>query len=393
MVGGKGRALLAWLVTLALLLTGCWDKREIESLFIVTAVGLDTGKEEGEMEVTFQIGKSKSSTSGKKESSGDESSAILLKSENKTVLEAMEEQNRNSSRTLLLQHNQIILLGDELAGQGVEERLDLFLRNQQARMEVLLMVADGEAGEVLSAELDQETTPGIYLSHMMQDIRRISPHYNVRLLDFVSRLRDGTSAPVAPIVKVEKEEGKDKDKLTVEGLAIFQSDKMVGRLDNDEAMGYLWALGAVRRGTVTAQDDQGLAVLNILKLDVKRRTTLRPDGGVKATLEVDTTLRAGEIQGFKQTPLEELLSTLTTLAQAQIKKQILDTGEIARGLGTDIYGFGRSFHAEHPKEWKALEERWDALFADLELDVQVKVQIPELGQIIKTLGMEEEDHP
>lgn len=387
----KGRAFLAWLVTLSLLLTGCWDKREIESLFIVTAVGLDAAGEEGEMEVTFQISKSQSSTSGKKESSGDESSAILLKSENKTVLEAMEEQNRNSSRSLLLQHNQVILLGDELAAQGVEERLDLFLRNQQARMEVLLLVADGQAGEILGAKLEQETTPGLYLSRMMQDLRRLSPHYNVRLLDFVSRLRDGTSAPVAPLVKVEKED--EKEKLTVEGLAVFQGDKMVGRLDNDETMGYLWALGAVRQGSVTVEDDQGVAVLRILKMDVNRKTVLRPDGGVKVTLEVDATLRAGELQGFAQMSLEELRPALTTLAQKQIEKQILATAEAARSLGTDIYGFGRSFHTEHPKEWKELEDRWDALFADMELDVQVKVQIPELGQILKTLEMEEEDRP
>lgn len=380
------RTLVAWMLLPALLLTGCWDKREIESLFIVTAVGLDAAEEEGEMEVTFQISKSKDSSSGNKESSGDESSSILLKSENKTVLEAMEEQNRNSSRTLLLQHNQVILLGTELAEQGVKERLDLFLRNQQARMEVLVLVADGQAGETLGAKVSQETTPGIYLSRMMQDLRRTSLHYNVRLLDFISRLRDGTSAPIAPIVKVEKE--GEKETLTVDGLAVFQEDKMVGRLDNDETMGYLWALGKVRQGDIAAEDDQGRAAFIILRLNTNRKTSLRPDGGVKVTLEVEAILRVGELQGFAQTPLEELRPALTALAQKQIKKQILDTAERARELGTDIYGFGRSVHTEHPGEWKELEGRWDELFQDLELDVQVKVQVPEPGQIIQTLEME-----
>lgn len=380
------RTLVAWMLLPALLLTGCWDKREIESLFIVTAVGLDAAEEEGEMEVTFQISKSKDSSSGNKESSGDESSSILLKSENKTVLEAMEEQNRNSSRTLLLQHNQVILLGTELAEQGVKERLDLFLRNQQARMEVLVLVADGQAGETLGAKVSQETTPGIYLSRMMQDLRRTSLHYNVRLLDFISRLRDGTSAPIAPIVKAEKE--GEKETLKVEGLAVFQGDKMVGRLDNDETMGYLWALGKVRQGDIAAEDDQGRAAFIILRLNTNRKTSLRPDGGVKVTLEVEAILRVGELQGFAQTPLEELRPALTALAQKQIKKQILDTAERARELGTDIYGFGRSVHTEHPGEWKELEGRWDELFQDLELDVQVKVQVPEPGQIIQTLEME-----
>lgn len=380
------RTLVAWMLLPALLLTGCWDKREIESLFIVTAVGLDAAEEEGEMEVTFQISKSKDSSSGNKESSGDESSSILLKSENKTVLEAMEEQNRNSSRTLLLQHNQVILLGTELAEQGVKERLDLFLRNQQARMEVLVLVADGQAGETLGAKVSQETTPGIYLSRMMQDLRRTSLHYNVRLLDFISRLRDGTSAPIAPIVKAEKE--GEKETLKVEGLAVFQGDKMVGRLDNDETMGYLWALGKVRQGDVAAEDDQGRAAFSILRLNTDRKTALRPDGGVKVTLDVEAILRVGELQGFAQTPLEELRPALTALAQKQIKKQILDTAERARELGTDIYGFGRSVHTEHPGEWKELEGRWDELFQDLELDVQVKVQVPEPGQIIQTLEME-----
>ncbi|MEA4828609.1 MAG: Ger(x)C family spore germination protein [Enterococcus thailandicus] len=381
------RNLLIWVLLPSLFLSGCWDKREIESLFIVTAVGLDTAKEEGELAVTFQISKSKASSTGNKEGSGDESSAILLKSESKTIQEALGEQNRNSSRSLLLQHNQVILLGTELAEQGVEEKLDLFLRNQQARVEVLVLVADGKAGEVLGAKIGQESTPGLYLSHMMRDMRRMSPHYNERLLDFISSLRDGTSGPVAPIVKVKKEEGKET--LTVEGLAVFQRDKMVGRLDNPETMGYLWALGKVRQCEVAIESDQGRAAFTILKLETKRKTALRPDGGVKVALEVETVLRVGELQGFTETPLEELRPTLTALAEKQIKEQILGTAAHAKELGADIYGFGRALHAEHPKQWKELEGNWDKLFRDLELDVQVKVQIPEPGQIVKTLELGE----
>jgi len=375
------------LPVLILLLSGCWDNHELDTLFIVTGIALDKADDPELLDIALQIGKTRSNTLDSDESNSQEDSVILLKTTGNTVMEGLLKFDRDSSRTLLLQHNQVLLLGSALAEQGVKDRIDLFLRDQKTRMEVLVMVADGRAEEVLSARLEQEKISGIYLARVMQDLYTVSPYYKIRMLDFVSRLRDGTSSPVAPIA-VLTEKG-DKQEIWIDGLAVFKGDKMIGRLSNDEVLGYIWAMGDVEQCGVVAQSKYGRAVFRIAKLATKRYITLRQDGSVQVTLSVDTTLGIGELSGFREMTPDDLMPYLIGLAQDQIREQIMDTFQTAQALGADIYGFGVSVHRAYPKEWKDMEEYWGKLFPEIELDVQCKVHLPSTGQIVKSLEMEE----
>ncbi|HWQ74208.1 MAG TPA: Ger(x)C family spore germination protein [Syntrophomonas sp.] len=374
------------LPALMLLLSGCWDNHELDTLFIVTGVALDKADDPEQLDIALQIGKTRSNTSDSGEPNSQEDSTILLKTTGNTMLEGLMKFNRDSSRTLLLQHNQVLLLGSALAEQGVKDHIDLFLRDQEARMEVLVMVAEGRAEEVLSARLEQEKISGIYLARVMQDLYAVSPYYKIRMLDFVSRLRDGTSSPVAPVAVLT---GKgDKQEIWIDGLAVFKGDKLIGRLSNDEALGYVWTMGDVAQCGVVAQSKYGRAVFRIVKLDAKRDITLRPDGSVLVTLSVDATLGIGELRGFDGISPKALMPYLVELAQDQIREQIMDTFQTAQALNADIYGFGTSVHRAYPGEWKAMKGRWGKLFPEIGLDVQCKVHLPATGQIVKSLEME-----
>jgi spore germination protein KC len=50
----------------------------------------------------------------------------------------------------------------------------------------------------------------------------------VRMLDFMSNLIDKTTAPIAPIIKVVEQD--EKNKIVIDGMAVFKGDKLVGRL-------------------------------------------------------------------------------------------------------------------------------------------------------------------
>jgi spore germination protein KC len=374
------------LSVLTMVLSGCWDNHELDTLFIVTGIALDKADNPEQLDIALQIGKTKSNVSDSGESNSQQDFTIQLKTTAYTMMEGLMEFNRDSSRTLLLQHNQVLLLGSALAEQGIKDRIDLFIRDHEARMEVLVMIADRRADEVLSAKLDQEKISGMFLAREMQDLYAVSPYYKIRMLDFVSRLRDGTTSPVAPIVAVKEKDNKQEIKFN--GFAVFKDGKMTGRLNNDKVLGYVWAMGNVKQCDVVVDSDLGRAVFQIIKLDSTRSVTLRPDGGVRVTLSVDATLNIGELRGFNGKPFKDLMPYLIDLAQSEIQRKITDTYETAQTLNADIYEIGTSVHREYPKEWKKLKNRWNELFPDTELDVQVKVHIPTTGQIVKSLEME-----
>lgn len=374
------------LPVLMMLLSGCWDNHELDTLFIVTGIALDKANDPEQLDISLQIGKTKSNVSNSDKSNPQQDPTIQLKTTAYTMMEGLMEFNRDSSRTLLLQHNQVLLLGSALAEQGIKDHIDLFLRDHEARMEVLVMIADGRADEVLSAKLDQEKFSGMFLAHEMQDLYAVSPYYRIRMLDFVSRLRDGTTSPVAPIVAVVETDNKQGIKFN--GFAVFKDGKMIGRLNNDEVLGYIWAMGNVEQCGVVADCNLGRSVFQIINLDTERDVTLRPDGGVRVTLSVDATLNIDELRGFNGMTSKNLMPYLVDLAQSEIRREITGTFETAQTLNADIYWIGTSVHREYPKEWKELKNRWNELFPDIELDVQVKVHIPATGQIAKSLEME-----
>lgn len=384
----KRAAAALLLCALLPLMTGCWDNHELDSLFIVTGVALDKAEEPGEVDITVQIGKVQSNTDASSQSSQSGGPGILLQKTAHTVLEGIVEINRSSSRSLLLQHNQTLLFGKELAQAGVRDRLDMFMRDQDTRLEVLILVVDGRAEDILAVEPEQEVISGVYVSRVINDLKAISPHHAVRLLDFVSRLWDGTSAPVAPIARVEQK--GEKQNIQVEGLAIFKEDRMVGVLDNEQARGYVWAMGSVQHSAVIVKTDLGVATLNIVQLGTQRELALLPTGNLHVTLSVNAILEIGELNGFADVTPNALMPHLVEAAQDQIRRQILGTFEIARALEADIYQFGVSFHRKYPKLWKEMKDAWGGHFAQTQLDVRVKAGLPAMGQTVVSLEMQEE---
>jgi germination protein, Ger(x)C family len=383
----KRLAAVLGLVLIMTTLPGCWDSHELDAMLIITGIALDKSSNPDQMDITVQIGETKQGSSGSGEANSQEDSTILLKATSNTMLSGIMEINRDSSHKLLLHHNQILLLGSSLAEQGVEKRIDLLMRDQQARMEVPVMVVDGQAGEALSAQLEQDKISGVYLARMLDGLFAIAPAYKVRLLDFASRLLDETTAPVAPMITLTKND-QDKQEVKFTGMAVFRGDRMVGRLNVDESAGYAWSMGKVKQATMEVGSDQGKAVYHIAALNCRREVTLRPDGGVRVALSADATLDLDELSGFDKMTSDALMSELMKTAQEEIQRKITGSFDEARRLDADIYGFGTSVYRKYPKEWKTMKNQWDKIFPNIELSVQAKVRISATGQIGHSLEME-----
>lgn len=378
---------IAVALILPLLLTGCWDSREIDALFILTGTALDVSDIPGHIIVTLQVTNIKevqsSSEGGGTDGGGP---VIILRADDDSLMDGIAQINRNSNHKLLYQHNQVRLFGTALAEQGIERHLDSLLREQQARLEVPLAVVDGRAEEALTAKLSQDPNTGIFLRGMFQEQSKISSEYEVRLIDFVHRLLDESAAPVMPLIKVTSE--GDKQEIGITGMAIFKGDRMVGKLSNDETLGYIWSFGNVKRCNFKVTDSSNMAVLHITGLDCKRDVTLRQDGGVSVDLSIDAVVGIAELSGFQDMKPPELLEHLENLAEEEIKAKIMRCFAVAKSLDADIFEFSSEVYQNHPQQWEAMKGRWDAIFSDIDLSVQAKVRIPETGQIVQSLEME-----
>ena len=389
------RKLMCVLTALTVLLgvTGCWDSRELDTLFIVTGLGLDSGENTDEVNVGVQIvrvaegGSGSGSGSGSGGGGGDGGSSIVLEASGKSVLAAVSTLRHESTRVLFLHHNQMVIFGRELAEKGIKEHLDLFLRDEETRMETLVLVADGKAKDILSAELDQDKLSGVAVTRMMRQFADISVYLSVNMLHLVSKLLTKTTAPLLPIVEVKKE--NDKEMLSILRMAVFKGDKMVGELSWEEVTGYLWAMGEINEGILEIDTEKGTVAMNIIQVTSNTEPVLQADGRAGVKLDIETVLDIEELNGFGDVKLEELHGMLMQEAQKAIEQRVQTTFEKTRQLDADIYGYGGKFHIKYPEQWKNIEQQWDTVYPGLQLVLNVKAYIVGTGKTSLTLDMEE----
>lgn len=124
----KKRFLILFIIVF-ITLNGCWSRRELDTLAIVTAIGIDKAKEDGKISVAFQILKPsevKTPSSGSTGSGGSKGVWVLT-STGYTVFDAARNATMQSNRRLFFPQNKIIVIGEEMARASIAPLLDFLI--------------------------------------------------------------------------------------------------------------------------------------------------------------------------------------------------------------------------------------------------------------------------
>lgn len=127
--------------------TGCWNRRELDTLGIVMGIGIDKTKEPGKVQLTAQIVKPGEIKAPKKEGGGSGSDKAYwnIKSTGDTVFSAVRGFTHESSRKLFFPHNQVMIFSRDIAEEGVQKYVDFFVRDPEIRFTVWVLVSKGTA--------------------------------------------------------------------------------------------------------------------------------------------------------------------------------------------------------------------------------------------------------
>ncbi|MGF7186370.1 Ger(x)C family germination protein [Desulfitispora alkaliphila] len=130
----KKHIILVLLITL-IFITGCWNRVELSERALVMGTGIDKG-EEGTVKVTIQVlqpikkGVPAAGIGG----DGSENAVWVVTSTGETLFDAARNFVKQSGRTLFWQYNEIIVIGEEAAREGILPLLDFFVRDHELRL-------------------------------------------------------------------------------------------------------------------------------------------------------------------------------------------------------------------------------------------------------------------
>jgi Ger(x)C family germination protein len=164
-------------------------------------------------------------------------------------------------------------------------------------------------------------------------------------------------------------------------MAVFKKDKMVGTLNQSETRGYLCVSNLIKDGVIDIDADNGKACLEFLKTKCKTNVEISDEGKLKVNLTVTQDSTIGELDGFEGLEMEDIINKLETEGAEAIKNEINASIDHAKKLNADYFGFNEAFEKKYGNKWKEYKDKWDRLFPELEINVNVKVTIKGSGRI------------
>ncbi|MDF2876636.1 MAG: germination protein Ger(x)C family [Sporomusa sp.] len=406
----------ALLLLLTLCLTGCNGAREIDDFAYVVSVGIDPGPDKQSI-FTYQIATGRGQ--GGKEAGSSESSTFLVTIIAPSLAEARNLLNSVVARTPNLSHTKAIIIGEDLAKQGIGDVLGPLLRFREFRGSMFITVTRGSAKEFMQKNKPiMEKLPSRWLETSLASRQDTGYFLASNLHQFYTRLKATSGAPYAtfmglnPLDLEPKPVGKkgsgDKslayypeglgreggNPAEVIGTAIFMADKMVGVLNNEETRAVSILSGEFTRGFITVEDPlapkHGINVQLRLGEKPKIRLT-RIDGtlvfDIDILLEGETTsIPSGinyEAREYGQL-LEQHLSNILT---RQMKKMLAHTQE----LGTDVVGFGLYTRKLFSNFDEAEQINWYEVYPTVKFNLNVSVKIRRTGLMYKSSPIKRED--
>lgn len=377
----------------SLFLSGCWDRRELNELAITVAIGFD--KVDDEYLITTQVVvPSEMSTNG----GTGKSQVTLYSARGETVYEAFRKMTKESPRKIYPGHLQILVIGEELAEEGISESLDVLSRDYEIRPDFYVVVAkEILAADILNVTTTLESIPANKMFKSLQVSEEVwagtkSINLDELITDLIS---DGKEAAVTGIRLIgDPKIGSSKQNvesitpaasLKYDNLAVFKGDQLVGWLDEIETVAFSYISNTIKTTVRTIScPNEGKATIEITnsKTEVK--------GHVKnGTPEINITIKVDGNIGSVECKIN--LNDLESIAELEknYEKQAVELAKesiesIQQRYQVDIFGFGEAIHRSNPKEWMKMKDNWDKEFSNLTTNVKVDLKIHRTGTTNKT---------
>ncbi|MED3786703.1 Ger(x)C family spore germination protein [Peribacillus frigoritolerans] len=375
-------------------LSGCWDRIEITDLAIVTAAAIDKkGNDQIELSVQVFIPSSISSGGGQGGSSqgGSGVTTMVRNEKGSNISDALSKLQSKLPRKVFWGHCKVFVFGEKLAKEGIQEQLDFLLRHPQPREKANVYVSKGEAKPILESLPPLEN----YSGEVLRELSDLHIGMLVTLQDLDEMLTGTPRAAALPIVKILPP-GKGQTKLQgipyIVGTAVFKKDKMTGTMTEKETRGLLWLRDEVESYTVTFQPKgvKGKISLSPVSAKVKIIPQIIND---KWKLLVKISTDGAVIQNGTNLNLSnpKSLKAAERAYQKDIENRIRMAFLHIQHKKSDILGLGKDFYRKYPKQFNKVDNHWDEIFAEMEVEVDVAAHIRRQGYINKPAGLSENE--
>ncbi|WP_312113693.1 Ger(x)C family spore germination protein [Brevibacillus reuszeri] len=371
----KRLRLIAVLLAISVLVSGCWNARQIENLIYINALGFDYV--DNQIVVYAQV--LSFSTIAKQEAGGqrENTTSIVAKATGDTVVNALFKLYPTSQQQLTWSHVRAILFHVRALNSKVfNQVIDEINRFYEFRYTLWSFATQEPIMDIFNAK-QLFSRPLIY--SQLEDPQDLYPQNSVmepiQLFQFLARRSESNGVVYLPMLTTNQtvwsEDKKMLPKLKGSGACIFQNKEMKSCWSRSDLIGLRWLNKDTNRTLISVKsDDKGQALL-ILEKPRVRLTPFFKEGHPLFRIDVQVTGFITQI--IQRGPVEALEKAAAKKIEAEIR------GVYERGFKQqiDTLALGHSLYRKYPQEWKRLAKNRTLPLTSGSLDtvnIQVKLK-------------------
>lgn len=380
------------LISLAMMLTGCWNRRELNDLAIAVAIGIDKA-ENHQYQVSVQVVDPGEVAANNKTMT--RTPVTLYQAKGQTIFEAIRKMTTVSPRTIYSAHLRMLIIGEELAKEGIGDALEYMSRYYEHRTDFYIAIArETTAASTLKIMTHLEAIPANQMFSSLQTSQKEwAPTASITLDQLIMDIVSKGKEPVVTGLRLRgnREVGKSRKnveeiaspaQLQYSGLAVFRKDKLIGWLNQAQSRAYSFIHNDIHNtvGVINCPEG-GKMTLEVIRSKTTPKAKL-VNGKPEMHLGIRTEVSIGEvlckIDLTQKSSIYELERQGEEMVSASVERTIK---EVQKKYKVDIFGFGEFVHRAYPVYWKQVEKEWDTVFQTMPVKSEVVLKIRQTGTV------------
>ncbi|KAA6450603.1 Ger(x)C family spore germination protein [Bacillus swezeyi] len=356
-------------LSLLLLLTGCWDSRQIEELSIAIGLAMDKGEDDKKVKLTYQfLVPKKIGQNG----SPQDPTKIVATSGN-TVHQTIRS-TALKNFPVFSQHLHVIIFSEDLASDiSMDALINQFIRDNSIRRSSEVYMTSGSAGRLL--EIDDAGDPASEVIHSIAQnrastIKLLKP---VTLGDISIKMQKGLSFIMPRAVE-------EKGQLQLEGGAIMKNNKPYANISSAQIEALNLLTGKVNGGVIDSRHQGHLFSYEVFSM-THRVHISRENSKYKFIVRSHIKGRLSEDWYKGEDSLNpNYIRAIERSVQQDIEKRVRQLIDLLQhDLKVDVTDFSDYARINYPKRWQKDQHNWDKHFSEADIDYHINATIQDFG--------------
>ncbi|SDX12945.1 Ger(x)C family spore germination protein [Paenibacillus sp. CF384] len=358
-----------WILLCIMVLAGCWDSQYLLTKKMVNGISLDKDKD-NQILVTVRTVQLDSKGGGQFDVKDQEMRASGASTASTGMkIDSMLPGTVEASKT------HVVIIGEELAKQGIKVPLEYFYRNPKGYLNSNILMSKGQAAEVLSFKKIDNSPIAFGIKQLINGAERTTVIPNQTMYSIWSQMFDLGEDMVLPLIQKLGNKA-----LVIDSVGLFDEDKFTGQtLKNEDSTLLLLMIGKLNK-------------FANMDIPVERSMLTFQARKMKRSIHLSVKPSTSEIECFVKVDLYGVLGSFPNQLGQEVDreqvKQEINANLSKRALGVtrklqqancDALGIGRRLKAHHVKLWKTID--WNKTYKEVKIKTEVKVHIANTGII------------